>query len=190
VLQPLHELDVGDLSALYGRHRTYVGGGYLAGAAAAVRRLCRDFRQLMREALALHRAPLEEQVLALLLRQQPDAFDVYCGTFREILSNYHAPRASLPVIVAFQRACREARDFARGCEVGAAVLAAHQRDQLTAAPADLQASLYEYFTAAYAHDFPDRKRATAILDRYAELVRNVPAFRHAHEERHGPTLTG
>ena len=83
----------------------------------------RPFFEEVDEALARGWAPLEEQILPLIITKRPRAFDLYAGDYTHILDNYFRPHGSAENLLFQMRIFRQLGDFAGARRLGAEILA-------------------------------------------------------------------
>jgi hypothetical protein len=81
------------------RWRGNVAGGFLAGPAQQVSQVCELFFKEWDMAIAAQLAPLEDMVLAYVLRKYPEKFRTYYGDYESLFCNYTGIRKNMGTIV-------------------------------------------------------------------------------------------
>ncbi len=178
--------EVADRGEYYASLRGHVAGGFLNGGREELSRFCRAFRAEAAAALDGEMAPLEEQVLGVLVAEQPELFEPYYGDYTHILENFARPRGSAGNLLFQLRICRDQRDWRRACDIGGRIVASHRNGTFEAEPDVLSAILDEYFIAAWYRYHPRQDTARDVARYYAWLVESNPAFRDAfrRNEKH------
>jgi hypothetical protein len=171
--------DVGERRAFYSWLRGHVAAGFLAGGRDALHRIGARFRAEATAALEMDLAPTEEQVLAVVVAEHPELFDLYYGDYAHILENCTRARGSAENLLFQMRVCRDQRDFARGYAIGERVLAGHREGVFQSSPEILSALLDETFVAAWHRDQPNQEAALEVARYYADLTEKDSEFRAA-----------
>jgi hypothetical protein len=129
-------------------------------------------------------APLEEQVLPLLVRQDPELFEFFPGDYYELFLNYVHLRGGAGNLVFQMRHARAEQNPEHSWWVARQILDALDAGTFETDPAMLLRLLDECFLAAWSQAGPDT--AGEVAARIWELVESEPAARDfflTHEVR-------
>ena len=170
--------DLVDRRSYYAYIRGHLAAGYISANAKCMRQLCEIFKAEALASLEQGHGPSDEQLLPILMDQQPDLFEVYYGDYNGILENYSRVRMSEQNLLFQMRFCRDRQDFRRSCEIGARILRSHREWTFEPDLEYLSALLDEYFIASYYLEYPRQDTALEVARYYVELTNSIPAFRN------------
>lgn len=156
-----------DKKVYYSFIRGYVSSGYICGSKSSHLQLYQLFSKEVGRCLELEVAPSEEQILPIIIREDPDLFEFYYGDYKFILGNYIQCRGDVQRILINLGQSRLLNDFIRTCEIGGKLLDSYLKGHVSLTSLEYHNLLDEYYIAAY---YINKCLAKDLAIRYAKEV--------------------
>jgi hypothetical protein len=176
-MRPLDLTSLEDTAHHLSYRRGHFAAGLISGHADRLREFCQAAGDELERALAASFAPLDEQLLELVVARRPELFSFHHGDYDHITENYSRPRGSADNLLFQLREWRAREDWAEAAELADRVVHAAQGGSFESAPATLAQLLEECFLASYYAHQPDQTDARAAAMLYLERTRADPDFR-------------
>lgn len=155
----------------------HFAAGLISGASECVAVVCKLVRDELRGALDDGYAPLDEQLLDLVVAARPELFSFHHGDYDHITENYRRLRGSADNLLFQLRWWRSREAWGPASVLAEHIVQAVASGTLADAPSSLASLLEECFLAAYYAHPPDQRPARAAAHLYADLARRDPEFR-------------
>lgn len=182
ILRPFTQADINNRRGYCSAIRGLCAAGYITGHIDSMKKLCKLFDQEIYTSLSMQLAPSEEQILPIIMINNPELFDVYYGDYDHILTNYRHQRGSFSNIIMQLQYCRMHSYHQIAYTMGEKLISAHKQGLMSCTAYQLSQILDECYIGAY---YYKNESALSIAQYYVDQLFIDPEFILAFRHREG-----